>query len=70
MAEATGPKGFHVIRGVRVRGGFLDGLRVDFDDNLNCIIGGRGTGKTTLLEILRWTLEQIPVTTSGLRRNI
>lgn len=70
MAEATGRKAFHVIRGLRVRGGFLDGLRVDFDDNLNCVIGGRGTGKTTLIELLRWTLDQMPTTTSGLRKNI
>ena len=60
MAEAAGRHGFHMIRGLQVKGGFLDGLRVGFDQNLNCIIGGRGTGKTTVLEVLRWALDHMP----------
>lgn len=36
-------------------GGFLDGITVQFSPNLNCIIGGRGTGKSTMLECLRAT---------------
>lgn len=35
-------------------GGFLDGLKVNFNDNLNCLIGGKGTGKSTVLETLRF----------------
>jgi hypothetical protein len=72
MAEATGPSGFHLIRGLKVTGGFLDGVRVAFDHNLNCLIGGRGTGKTTVLEILRWALDQMPDqrTSPKLRRKI
>lgn len=35
-------------------GGFLDGLKVHFNDNLNCLIGGKGTGKSTVLETLRF----------------
>ena len=71
MAESTA-RAFHVIRRLRVTGGFLDGIHVVFDDNLNCIIGGRGTGKTTVLEILRWALDQMPdqQTAPILRRNI
>lgn len=72
MAEATPRKAFHVIRGLQVKGGFLDGVRVAFDDNLNCIIGGRGTGKTTMIEILRWALDQMPDQRAGpnFRRSI
>ncbi len=35
-------------------GGFLDGLKIHFNDNLNCLIGGKGTGKSTVLETLRF----------------
>lgn len=37
-------------------GGFLDGLRVHFNENLNVLIGGRGTGKSTIVESLRAVL--------------
>lgn len=60
MAEAFPQSAFHRICNVQVRGGFLDGLHIDFKDNLNCLIGGRGTGKTTVLEILRWALDHMP----------
>lgn len=51
---------FHRICSVDIDGGFLDRIRIDFDDNLNCLIGGRGTGKTSILELLRWALGQMP----------
>ena len=50
----------HRICSVDIDGGFLDGIKIDFDDNLNCLIGGRGTGKTSILELLRWALGQMP----------
>ena len=34
-------------------GGFLDGQCIHFGPNLNCIIGGRGTGKSTTFEAIR-----------------
>lgn len=43
-----------------VSGGYLDGVRVDFSDHLNTVIGGRGTGKSTLLECLRYALDLPP----------
>ncbi|MEF2490909.1 AAA family ATPase [Pseudomonas aeruginosa] len=43
-----------------VAGGYLDGVRVDFSDHLNTVIGGRGTGKSTLLECLRFALDLPP----------
>ncbi|HPR90325.1 MAG TPA: ATP-binding protein, partial [Synergistaceae bacterium] len=46
----------HIIRRIKVTGGFLDGLDLPFAEGLNCIIGGRGTGKTTLLEFIRYAL--------------
>lgn len=43
-----------------VAGGYLDGIRLDFSDHLNTVIGGRGTGKSTLLECLRYALDFPP----------
>ncbi|MBP7948881.1 MAG: AAA family ATPase [Verrucomicrobiales bacterium] len=48
------------ILSLTVVGGFLDGVRVEFAPQLNCIIGARGTGKTTILELIRYTLDQLP----------
>lgn len=42
----------HIV-GVSIKGGLLDSEAVKFSKNLTCIIGGRGTGKSTLLESLR-----------------
>ncbi len=49
-----------------VVGGFLDGQRYDLSDGLNCIIGARGTGKTTVLEFVRYAMDALP--TNGTRR--
>ena len=38
---------------VQIKGGLLDDQFIDFSSNLSCIIGGRGTGKSTLMEIVR-----------------
>ena len=48
------------IISLRVIGGFLDGLNLDFDTGLTCIIGARGTGKSTILELIRFCLDQLP----------
>jgi ABC-type lipoprotein export system ATPase subunit len=49
----------HILT-LNIVGGLLDGTRIEFDTGLNCIIGARGTGKTTLLEFVRWALDQLP----------
>ena len=38
---------------ITIEGGLLDKQVVKFSNNLTCIIGGRGTGKSTLLECVR-----------------
>lgn len=48
------------IVSMKVTGGYLDGVQVDFSDHLNTVIGGRGTGKSTLLECLRFALDLPP----------
>ena len=42
-------------------GGFLDGAAVHFNPNLNVLIGGRGAGKSTVIESLRYVLGLEPV---------
>lgn len=42
-------------------GGYLDGIEIEFSDHLNAVIGGRGTGKSTLLECIRYALNRPPV---------
>ena len=42
-------------------GGFLDGARIHFNSNLNVLVGGRGTGKSTVLESLRYALAIDPL---------
>lgn len=56
--QAPSPIG-KVVR-MTVAGGYLDGVRVDFSEHLNTVIGGRGTGKSTLLECLRFALDLPP----------
>lgn len=40
---------------------FLGRVEVDFNQQYNTVIGGRGTGKSTILEYLRWGLCDQPV---------
>jgi AAA domain len=54
------PSPHHAILGLQVTGGFLGGTRLELADGLNCLIGGRGTGKTTALEFLRFGLGLMP----------
>jgi DNA repair ATPase RecN len=42
-------------------GGFLDDGAVHFNENLNVLVGGRGTGKSTMIESLRYVLGLEPL---------
>ena len=42
-------------------GGFLDGISLSFNENLNVLIGGRGTGKSTVIESIRFALDCRPL---------
>jgi DNA repair ATPase RecN len=50
----------HAVLSLNVTGGFLAGAQLEFADGLNCLIGGRGAGKTTALEFLRFGLGLMP----------
>ena len=42
-------------------GGFLDGTTIRFNENLDVLIGGRGTGKSTIVESIRFALDCLPL---------
>lgn len=43
------------------QGGFLDGASIRLNPNLNVLIGGRGTGKSTIVESIRAVLGLAPI---------
>lgn len=45
---------------ISVYGGYLDGLEISFSENLDSIIGGRGTGKSTIVNFIRYALNLEP----------
>ncbi|MGH4117182.1 TrlF family AAA-like ATPase [Clostridium sp.] len=51
--EESIPETFPHFLGMKLNGGLLDEQIVRFSKNFTCIIGGRGTGKSTMLESLR-----------------
>jgi len=45
------------VRSIRFEGGILDGKSFEFSPEMNCLIGIRGSGKSSILECLRYGLE-------------
>lgn len=56
------------IERLQVEEGFLAGLDVEFKPGLNVIIGARGTGKTSLIELVRYALDSPAFTSEALQR--
>ena len=50
-------EGYRIER-VSFRGGFLDGQSIGFHSGLNCILGGKGVGKSLIVEFIRFGLDQ------------
>jgi hypothetical protein len=53
-ACASVPRSIPRICGVAMLGGFLHEETIHFSDNLNCLIGGRGTGKSTAIRSIAY----------------
>ncbi len=53
-ATAAVPRTIPRVRGIAITGGFLHGQNIHFSDNLNCFIGGRGTGKSTAIRAIAY----------------
>lgn len=51
---------FPHVKKIKITGGFLDGQEVEFHNGLNSILGAKGTGKSLLIELLRFGLNQPP----------
>ena len=51
---------FPKIESISIQGGFLGGETAYLSDGLNSILGGKGTGKSLLVEIMRFALNQSP----------
>ncbi|MFE8874314.1 TrlF family AAA-like ATPase [Acetobacter persici] len=45
------------INAIRFEGGLLDGKRITFSPHLNCLIGIQGSGKSSILESVRYALD-------------
>lgn len=58
--EDVSPTHYHKTKSLVVRGGFLDRIKIEFDENLNCFIEGRGTGKTTVIGFIRYVRDRMP----------
>jgi ABC-type cobalamin/Fe3+-siderophores transport system ATPase subunit len=50
-----------LIRQISWTGGFLDGVTIPISSDLTTLIGGRGTGKSTVIESLRYALGLEPL---------
>lgn len=59
-APPSEPRGTRITR-VSWTGGFLDGVSIPIGPDLTTLIGGRGTGKSTVIESLRFALDQPPM---------
>lgn len=55
------------IKSMQIIGGKLDGMQFNFSSNLNCLVGIRGSGKSAILELLRYALD-IPLTSASADR--
>ncbi|WP_151742574.1 AAA family ATPase [Acinetobacter seifertii] len=44
------------VKKLQVEDGFLNNLNINFERGLNTIIGARGTGKTSIIELIRYCL--------------
>src|SRR6056297_2304042 len=48
------------VDGLLVHNGFLQDRHLQLNKNLNCLIGGKGTGKSTVIEQIRYALDVDP----------
>lgn len=55
------------IKSVSWVGGYFDGVTVPISSDLTALIGGRGAGKSTVIESIRYALEIQPISTQMVR---
>lgn len=47
------------VIGIKFEEGFLNGQVIHFNECLNCLIGGKGTGKSTIIELVRYAMDSL-----------
>lgn len=57
LSEEMVERYYSQIESITIEGGYFDGLSAEVSGHLNAVIGGRGTGKSTLLECIRYALD-------------
>jgi hypothetical protein len=63
LANDIQPTPNRSIVGIWVTGGFLDGQILRLNENVNCLIGDTGAGKSVALELIRFCLSHPPIVT-------
>lgn len=61
LASDPSPEEHTEFIAISWQGGFLDGAAIHLNENLNVLIGGRGTGKSTIVESIRYVLGMEPL---------
>ena len=67
LASDPSPEEHTEFIGMTWQGGFLDGAAIHLNENLNVLIGGRGTGKSTIVESIRYVLGLEPLGEEALK---
>lgn len=60
LSHQVNPAFYSRIDRIVVHRGYLDELDIELSPNLNAVVGGRGTGKSTLIEAIRYALQLAP----------
>lgn len=58
LDEPTMNPSYPRLEQVQISSGFLDGQKVIFSPDLNCLLGGTGAGKSLVLEAIRYAMDQ------------
>jgi hypothetical protein len=57
LSHEINPAFYSRIEKIEIKRGYLEDLSIELSPNLNAVVGGRGTGKSTLIEGVRYALE-------------
>ena len=60
LCHEVNPTYYSRIERIVVKRGYLEDLELTLSPNLNAVVGGRGTGKSTLIEAIRYALQLAP----------
>jgi ABC-type Mn2+/Zn2+ transport system ATPase subunit len=67
LSHEVNPTYYSRIEKIVVRRGYLEDLELYLSPNLNAVVGGRGTGKSTLIEAVRYALQLVPASKDASR---